>query len=65
MSRVFQLVRQTLAIGALVAVAGVLGSCGDAHSRYSLAGARDVNGTAVDPSTGIPLPGASVGNHGM
>jgi len=65
MSRVVQIIRQALAIGAIVAVSGLLGSCGDTHPLYGPGSPRNVKGTAVDPITGIPLPGAPEGNAGM
>jgi len=49
----------------MVVAGGLLGSCGDAHPLDGPGSARDVTGTAVDPTTGIPLPGARERNAGI
>ena len=65
MNRFPQVFRQTLVIASMVVAGGLLGSCGAAHPIDGPGSARDVTGTAVDPITGIPLPGARESNAGI
>jgi predicted small lipoprotein YifL len=65
MSRVAPRVRQMMVITAIVAIAGMLGGCGDAHPLYGPDSPRDGAGRPVDPIYGTPLPGVPLGNGSM